>query len=355
MAMALSTGSGAAPAPVLPRLVAIAVDTAPQIDGKTNEDFWSRAPIVTVKTEGVGKWGAGNKSETTVRMQAAYTRDHIYIVVRWADPTFSLDYQRWAFDGTNWARDDMTPLERGGANTYYEDKLAFLWVMKSPSVEAKGDFRPTYVDEDDSEKAGYRRPVKSMPRAEKLDMWHWKLIRTGFTNPPQIDDQYVDETLSAQTAVNAGRKSDPSAPNTQSGYYDNTKQYTAPNGRTVNGPRYYVPGKTDVFIITQHMIDKGEVKEIASFQELMNFPAGTKIASQIGRPFTGSRGDITAAHNWMSGNYTLEIGRRLNTRDADTDILFTDLRKTYLFGVATFDNTQIKHAASDVIQLVFRR
>ena len=43
---------------------------------------------------------------------------------------------------------------------------------------------------------------------ERLDMWHWKGVRTGSVG--QVDDQFVDNTkYDKEKAPEAGRKSDP--------------------------------------------------------------------------------------------------------------------------------------------------
>ena len=350
---------GTMPLPAAPkvpqRLVAIPADEAPLLNGLALEAIWSQAPVLTLKTQGVGKWGAANNSETNVQLQAAYTRENIYFLVRWKDPSHSIDRQRWVLDGSTWQQQDQTPLDRGGANTYYEDKLAFLWVIKSPKVIESGTFWPAYVDDDGAAEAGYARPVKAAPTGEKFDLWHWKHVRTGYTNPAQVDDQVVDDTLDARRAPEAGRKTDPLDSKKPGGYYNNVKEYTAPNGTKVRGPRFYVPGRIDTYIITQEMIDRGEAREIADYAQLMSFPAGTRFPSVIGRVLTGSRGDLLAGHTWVNGTYTLEIGRRLDTGDPANDVIFSDLSKPYYFGVAVFDNAQIAHGASDAFTLVFQK
>ncbi|MDI6772311.1 MAG: ethylbenzene dehydrogenase-related protein [bacterium] len=337
------------------QLVAIPIDQAPALNGLATEDVWKQAPVFTLSTQGVGKWGAVNKSRTPVQLQAVYTRDTLYVLTRWKDPTHSLDRQRWVFDGHTWQLDDQTPLERGGASTTYEDKLAFLWVMRSPSVVEKGTFYPTYVEQDAAAKYGYQRPEKTTPQGERLDMWHWKLVRTAFTVPAQVDDQYVDDKIDARTAPNAGRQTDPQDPAVPGGYYDNVKQFTAPDGSRVRGPRFYIPGNRNLLVLTQPMIARGWTKEITDYAELMSLPAGTKVPSVIGRPFSGHRADITAGHTWINGTYTLEISRKLNTGDIEHDVIFDDLTKPYYFGVAVFDNTQIGHAASDAFPMVFQK
>jgi len=348
-------GTVPSPAAAPQQLVAIPIDEAPLLNGLAMEPIWGRAPAVTMKTQGVGKWGAANNSETTVQLQAAYTRENVYFLVRWKDPSHSIDRQRWVLDGTTWQQQDQTPLQRGGANTYYEDKLAFLWVIKSRKVVESGTFWPTYIDNDEAAKAGYARPVKAAPTGEKFDLWHWKHVRTGYTKPSQMDDQFVDDTLDARKAPEAGRKSDPQDPKKPGGYYNNVKEYTTSSGAKLRGPRFFVPGRVDVYIITQEMIDRGEAREIADYAQLVSFPTGTRLPGVIGRMLTGSRGDLLAAHTWVNGTYTLEIGRKLDTGDPANDVIFSALTKPYYFGVAVFDNTQIAHAVSDAFALVFQK
>ncbi|HWG84697.1 MAG TPA: ethylbenzene dehydrogenase-related protein, partial [Deinococcales bacterium] len=184
-----------------------------------------------------------------------------------------------------------------------------------------------------------------------LDMWHWKYVRGGFSEPSQVDDQFLSDNFDPKAGANAGRTSDAG----QGGYYVNVRDMKLADGTTVRVPKYGPKnGSTNEFILTQAMIDNGTYVELTDVQ-VMALPKGTKLPSQIGRAFTGSRGDITAKAQWTDGKYTLEIKRKLNTGDKDRDVQFTDLAKTYYFGIATFDNTQIKHAVSDLIELKFRK
>ena len=331
------------------RLVSVPVDYAPVLDGVISEAFWADAPVFEVETVGAGHWGADNASETTVRLQSVYTPDSVYFLVRWADPTYSIDRQRWVLEAGAWSRQDQTPLSAGGASTYYEDKLAFLWVMDAASVLADESFWSTYFEPQDAPEAGYDRPVKSMPQGEMLDMWHFKYVRTNFSSPGQVDDQFVDDTRDAATARNAGRRSDPG----EGGYYNNAKDYTTPAGATVSGPRYHVPGNPNLFILSQDMIDSGAAVEIADYAELMALPEGTRLAGVISRAFTGGRGDITAKATWSDGWYALELGRALDTGTPDVDVIFSDLDMPYFFGIGTFDNAQIAHGVTDLLVFEF--
>ncbi len=333
------------------RLAALPVGYAPLLDGVASENYWAVAPQLEVKTVGGGKWGAANNSATTVQIRAAYTPDSLFMLIRWADPTHSLDRQRWAFDGKTWAKEDQVPLNQGGGNTFNEDKLAFMWVINAPSVLEAGNFLPLYKDPDTAAKAGYDRPVKAAPAGETLDLWYYKNVRMGYTNPSQVDDQYMDSTFDANSFIEAGRHSD-SQGSPAGGYYDNVKEYTTPEGKAT-GPKYYLPGNNNLFILTQDQIDQGQAKEIPDYAALLAFPSGTKLASVVSRPFTGSRADIGGRAVWADGWYTLELARKLDTGDAKNDVTFSDLSKPYYFGLATFDNAQIAHGFSDLYEMVF--
>jgi Ethylbenzene dehydrogenase len=231
--------------------------------------------------------------------------------------------QRWVFDGSKWSKEDQTPLEKGGANTNYEDKIAFMWSINSPTYEKEGPWA-LYKDAKEAATAGYQRPVKTAPKGETLDMWHFKLVRTGFTMPGQVDDQFVNDAFDASKAAEAGRTSDPGT----GGYYNNERDFKMADGTTVKVPKYAMKnGDLNAYILTQEMIDRGDAVEM----------------NDAGKA------------EWKDGKYTLEFGRKLNTGDAEHDVEFTDLGKTYYTGVATFDNTQIRHAVSDLIEFKFRR
>lgn len=347
LALAVASGLALAANPVLS---SVKVTAAPTLDGVANEGFWSSAPALTVKTEEAGPPGAGNKSATSVTLKSVYTSDSVYFLAAWDDATYSIDRQRWVFDGTKWSKEDQTPLEKGGANTQYEDKIAFMWSINAPTFEKEGPWA-TYRDAAEAAKAGYQRPVKSAPKGETLDLWHWKLVRTGFTTPGQVDDQFLNDTMDSSKAAEAGRTSDAGT----GGYYNNERDMKLSDGTTVKVPKYgFKSGASNEMILTQDMIDKGDAVELSD-ADVMKFGSGTHLPAVIGRPFTGSRGDITGKFTWKDGKYTLEFGRKLDTGDAERDVIFKDLTKTYFFGVATFDNTQIRHAVTDLIEFKFQR
>ncbi len=73
------------------------------------------------------------------------------------------------------------------------------------------------------------------------------------------------------------------------------------------------------------------------------YKAGDEVPGILVAPFTGDRGDIPAQAIWENGVWTLEWSRKLKT-GSPTDVQFDDPAKKYAFGVAVFDNAQVRHA-----------
>lgn len=60
----------------------------------------------------------------------------------------------------------------------------------------------------------------------------------------------------------------------------------------------------------------------------------------------GGRADILARNHYENGMWTLEVMRSLKTEGENVetqDVQFTDMSKTYPFGISVFDNSQINH------------
>ena len=58
---------------------------------------------------------------------------------------------------------------------------------------------------------------------------------------------------------------------------------------------------------------------------------------------------------WKNGKWTAEFSRKLTT-GSKTDIQFSDLSKVYGFGIALFDNAQVRHAYTQApFHLVFEK
>ena len=60
-------------------------------------------------------------------------------------------------------------------------------------------------------------------------------------------------------------------------------------------------------------------------------------------PFVGDRGDIASRSAYRNGTWTGEFARKLVT-GSQFDVQFNNLSRPYYFGVAIFDNAQVRHA-----------
>ncbi len=308
-------------------LVARKVATAPQLDG-VMEDLWKDAPPLTVKVVG-GRNLPGGSTEVTLR--AVYAGDMVYFLMQYKDPTESLRRGPWVKQADGSWQQLKDPSDKGGDNNlYYEDKVAMLWNVSSPAFEAKGCMSACHT--------GEGKPFGNKYTAnpgERLDMWHWKGVRTGTIG--QIDDQYVDSTrYDKDKAPEAGRKSDPK---TGGGYMDNARD-------DKKGPKFALKGNQPA---PPYWIVDGEKEPFDDSK----YKAGDEVPGIIVAPFTGDRADIAARHVWKDGVRTIEFARKLVT-GSEFDVQFSDLKKEYAFGVAVFDNAQVRHAFSPgVLKLAF--
>lgn len=202
-----------------------------------------------------------------------------------------------------------------------------IWTMSVKDFPQEGCFAGCHTGQGEP----FGNKYWSAP-SEIADLWHWKLVRTGFTG--QVDDQYVDSTpYDAVSAPEAGRKSDPK---TTGGYADDVNA-----ART--GPAFVGPSRT----APPYYIVDGQKQPFAD-----TFRPGDEVPGIIVAKITGDRGDISA-HRWVNGVWTLEISRKLVT-GSPYDVQFSNLSRTYSFGVAVFDNAQVRHAIHEgAIRFVF--
>lgn len=303
-------------------LTAIKVAKGPVIDGQVDE-LWAQARPLQIKL--IGGANFGGQGSTTVELRAVYTDDSIYFLAQWDDPTESLRRAPWQKqpDGT-WKK-LADPNDKGGDNNlYYEDKLAFIWNINDSiqGFNQSGCFVTCHAGENPDKKPyGNKYTAKE---GEIGDIWHWKAVRTGPVS--QIDDQYVDNTrYDPEKAPEAGRKSDPRF---AGGYVDNPladgkPKWALPENKPA--PPYWIYDTAKVAL------------------DDSKYQAGHEVPSIVVAPFLGDRGDITAKAVYKDGKWTLEWGRKLNT-GSRFDVQFTDLNKSYFFGVAAFDNAQVRHA-----------
>jgi ethylbenzene dehydrogenase len=309
------------------QLVSRKATAAPATDGSLDA-AWNAAPPLTVRALG-GKNLPGGATEISLRSIA--TADTIYFHVQYKDATQSLRRGPWQkqTDGS-WTK-VRDPNDKGGDNNlYYEDKVGMIWNISSPAFEQRGCMAACHTGE------GKPYGNKYLPSAdERADIWHLKGVRTGVIG--QVDDQYLDGTrYDSEKAPGAGRKNDPK---TGGGYTDNVSD-------DKKMPKFALPGNKPA---PPYWVVDAEKEPFDDSK----YKAGDEVPGIVVAPFTGDRGDIRATVSWKDGLYTIVMWRKLVT-DSPYDVQFSDLRKQYAFGVAVFDNAQVRHAyVPGVLRLVF--
>ena len=301
-------------------LVSAPVDAAPTLDGAADDAAWADASAITV---GVG--GGANSGAADVTLKSVYSGDMVYFMVSWDDPTESYLRSPWEkqADGTWAALKD--PDDKGGDNNvWYEDKMSLIWNTSNgiTNFETVGCFAACHAGENSDAKP-YGN--KYSPEDGQIgDIWHWKSVR----NLNQVDDQYLDGVQYSPDTPSAGRHGDP---NDGGGYINNRIEdgslpaYMPPDGGSRDGSPGYI-------------LDSEKVE----FDDSI-FEAGDLLPGIYKAEFTGDRGDISAGFAYSDGVWTVEIGRKLVT-GSEFDVNFDDLASTYHFGVATFDNAQVRHS-----------
>jgi len=308
-------------------LLAIKVTTAPKLDALADDAAWKTAPELKVSAAG-GKNFKDGSGSTTATLKAVYTSDTIYFLLQYDDPTLSA--RRLPFvkqvDGS-WKKlldpDDPTNTDN---NKYYEDKVAMIWTINNSikGFDTTGCFSVCHAGEPNKP---YGNKYTATP-GELGDIWHWKSVRTGSVG--QIDDQFLDDTRwDKDKAANAGRKSDP---HTAGGYSDIALKDGKPEFMSKDAKPANAGG-------TYWLKDSDKV----AFDD-SKFKPGDEVASILVAPQTGDAGDIPDVSLWKDGKWTIAFSRKLTTDSKNTDVQFDKLDGTYYFGIAFFDNAQVRHA-----------
>ena len=310
-------------------LVAKKVAAAPVLDGEV-DGLWQQAAPLSFKVVGGANLPGGTSDVT---MRSVYTEDTVYFLVQYKDPTQSFRRNPWVKQADGSWKQLKDPNDKGGDNNlYYEDKVAILWNINSPAFAANGCFSTCHVGEPGKP---YGNKYTANP-GERLDLWHWKSVRTGSVG--QMDDQWVDNTrYDKEKAPEADRKSDPK---TGGGYVDNVRE-------DKKGPKFAL--KANKPAPPYWILDA----EKEPFDD-SKYKAGDEVPGIIVAPFSGDRGEVAIASAWKDGTWTLEIARKRVT-GSEYDVQFNDLKKEYAFGLAVFDNAQVRHAYNmGALKLVFQ-
>lgn len=335
-AIVLLAAAFAGPASTADAVTAVKVAKPPVLSAGAADPAWAKAKPLNVRLMGGVNFKNGNTNAT---IKAVYSGDMFYMLVQYSDPTQSVrrfPYKK-QLDGS-WKK--LTdPNDKGGDdNVYYEDKLALIWNINN---SIKGFSQQGCMTACHAGEPGKPFGNKYTASAGELgDIWHMKSIRTGYTG--QVDDQYLDDTrFDKDKAPEAGRKSDP---NTGGGYTD----IKLVNGKPEFMHKSAVPANKPGGTYYLKEADK------APFDD-GKFKPGDEVASILVAPFSGDRGDIATAIAWKGGKWTVVISRKLVT-GSKYDVQFDNLNGTYEFGIAAFDNAQVRHAyQTGALQLKFAK
>jgi hypothetical protein len=335
-ASALAAAAFALPASAADTLTAAKATKAPNPAAGAADPAWGKAKALSVPLSGGMNFKGG---KTTATLKAVYAGDMLYMLLQYDDPTESVrrfPYQKQK-DGS-WTRLKDANDKGGDDNIYYEDKFALIWNIGG-SIKGFSQQGCTAACHAGETGKPYGNKYTAS-EGELGDIWHMKSIRTGYIG--QVDDQYLDHTrFDKDKSPEAGRKSDA---RTGGGYTDiklvaGKPEFMHKSGMPANrkGGTYYL---------------KDEDK--APFDD-GKFKAGDEVASILVASFTGDRGDIATAIAWKNGKWTAGMARKLVT-GSKTDVQFDDLNGTYEFGLATFDNAQVRHAVHyDALKLKFAK
>lgn len=307
-------------------VTAVKVSTPPKLDGVGDDAAWKNAPMLKFHAVKGANFKDG-KGETDGTLQVVYTQDMIYLLVTYDDPTLSVQRSPYAKQADGSWKKLADPDDKGGDNNkYYEDKMAIIWNIDGSIFGFNERFSCQAACHAGEPGKPYGNKY-TMEEEELGDIWHMKYVRTGVIG--QTDDQYLDSTrYDAAKSPEAGRKSDPKT----GGGYDDIKlvngkpEFMSKDGKAANkGGTYWLKAEDKV-----------------PFDD-SKFKAGDEVASIVISPFTGDRGDIQSGARWANGKWTVEFGRKLVT-GSKFDVNFSDLSKTYGFGMSFFDNAQVRHA-----------
>ena len=335
LAFALASGSAFS----ADTLTAVKVAKTPQLTAGAADPAWARAKPLKVALAGGQNFKDG---KTDVTLKAVYTADTLYLLVQYADPTQSV--RRMPFvkqaDGSWQKLND--PDDKGGDNNkYYEDKLAIIWNVNHTikGFGEQGCMVACHAGEE-----GKPFGNKYLANAGEIgDIWHMKSIRTGYIG--QADDQYLDNTrFDKDKAPEAGRKSDPKL----AGGYNDIKlvngkpEFMHKSGLPVATGKPVKVARTAKVALPQGPGYYLREEDKVAFDDA-KFKPGDEVPSILVAPFTGDRGDIAANIRWNKGQWTVVLARKLVT-EGKYDVQFADLKDKYEFGIAAFDNAQVRHA-----------
>ena len=282
-----------------------------------DDAVWQTVKAIQVPFEGKEKF-EGKKA--TVATKAVYTKDSVYFLFKWDDPTLSVTKGAWKYDGQKWSHIKSN-----------EDRISLLFeINRINKYATKGCTVVCHVPEGAPNAKDGKFGTSSA--AEKGDLWHWKAARS---DPAGFAD---DTWVTVISEKKGGRKSD-------AGSGGDKKNITADKSK----PMYMLtPGKK----LGKHgVLLAADAVEIADYSM---FQAGDVVTYRMPKKAEGSRGDIRADSRYGYDGWTVMLHRKLDTGNEDDVAL--NPRKKYSFTMALFDDSGDEDSYdSEVLTLQFKK
>ncbi|BHH85883.1 ethylbenzene dehydrogenase-related protein [Desulforhopalus sp. 52FAK] len=317
-------------------LISTKADSAIVLDGMADK-AWSAAKGITVTVDELPyepNNGYTGMQKTDVTIKSLYDENSIYFLITYKDSSKSLERFPWIKQEDGSWKKMANKDDTGHDNTYYEDKFAMFWDISTKGFDTDGCMIACHLDEPGDSSAG-RKYTDSADQT--IDMWHAKYVRS--LPMGMWDDQYVDNNTDPKKNKGWGRKGD-----TGKGGYKNNDNADKSGPAFMNlkptaDEMYYViPSKRVPFVDT--------------------YEAGDVVPGITISPMMGGRADILSRNEYKDGVWTLEVVRHLITEGENVetqDVQFTDKSKSYPFGIAVFDNSQINHLYhTETLELKFK-
>lgn len=310
-------------------LISVKTSKAPALDAKNLAPVWNDVPALKVELAN-GDNFVGGKTEVTLK--SVYSGEEAYFMVQWNDPTQTLER-------TPWVKQDDGAWKKTPAKEKYEDKLAFIWNINDSikDFNTQGCAIVCHAGEAVPEGGVFGKKYTANP-GEVGDIWHWKVARTDSLDLSPAIGSYVDDQ-----ALDSGRY-DPEKREGEAGRYSDpgTKSYFDNRTDDKKMPKYQWQNKPSDPKAMNYLLDDNKVDLVDA-----DWKAGDQLPALYIKDPTGDRSDIMANSYYSNGKWTLVFKRKLvtgSTASPPVDIQFSDLNKLYYFGVAAFDNAQLKHA-----------
>jgi hypothetical protein len=271
-----------------------------RIDGKDDEPEWKSAQETVVPL------AFGNTREALVKV--LYSKDMLYVRVRWADDTEDREHHPWVWDANQ---------EQYVAGPQVEDSVML-------SIEAGCNWNPSLL-------AGYQYD---------FDGWRWLAARSDPVGQAwdlmgNIADQ--DHALLKPTPFESRVKEN--AWNVKFGDYDGETEISHLPWNELD--RYYLYRPVRPVSWYRAEIDGMRVTEIS---EQLPAPQASPVDKSQSFPqfkavkLEGDAGEVGAKGHWEDGYWTVEFSRNLITpANTLTDSVFTRLTQ---FSIHVFDQTE---------------